>query len=151
MDPLIVANDLVRVFLEAVFDSFHGLPVVSSATAKELGHCVNDPERATSAASVHLSEENFAEVENWVNRGEAVTTALVGSAVRGAGWIALNNESLAGLLETMVGVLVRKTTEKAAWCVYSCRGGGDQESSFDSSVELRIVVPGPPPAFPSAD
>ena len=32
----------------------------------------------------------------------------------------MNNEALAKVIETTVGVVVRKATEKVAWCIYAC-------------------------------
>ena len=51
---------------------------------------------------------------------EAAVSSAVGPAIRGAGWVGLNNEALARIIETIVAVTVRKVTEKAAWCWYAC-------------------------------
>lgn len=151
LEPVAIGNDLIRVLFEAIFDAHFQLPCVSNATGKNLALLVNDPEKATSPDSRFLSAEDFQSVESWTNRVESATSALVGRLVRGGGWIALNNEALAQLVETIVGVVVRKVTEKVAWCAYSCKGGQGltiqgiaAEMRF---VTVRVRVIGPPPSY----
>jgi hypothetical protein len=154
IEPIIIGNDLLRVLLEASFDAWYQLPCVSNATARILGQQINDPEKATSLESEHLSAKDFESVESWANRTESGSSALVGRLVRGGGWIALNNEALAQLLETLVGVFVRKSTEKVAWCAYSCRktiphsaNKSAQILSGTPDVKLVVRVQGRPPIF----
>jgi len=153
LDPLIVGNDLLRVILEATFDGRAQLPGVSRSTAVvKLGHAVNEASNAGSPESRFLDEKDFASVEKWANRGEALATVLTGRLVRGGGWAALNNESLAGMVETIVGVFVRKWTEKVAWCAYSCtdrqvrpdevKRTGLSPVAEGRTVPLEIVIEG---------
>jgi hypothetical protein len=118
-----VGADLVRVFWEAVFDAHDGLPGVSNATGVNLALDPldeHDPTRVTREGGVTVSAEEFGTVERMANQTEGWSSAALGRLIRGAGPVALNNEALATLLETIVGSIVRKVTEKAAWCVFSC-------------------------------
>jgi len=67
---------------------------------------------------------------------------VTGQVIRGIGWVSLNNEALAKLIETAAGVVVRKGAEKVAWCIEACKaddvkefsGGGWQISRIQVSV-----------------
>jgi hypothetical protein len=141
LEPVGIGNDALRVLIEASMDAWHQLPCVSTATGT-FKLKVNDPDEATSPASEFLSAEHFESVETWANRAEGGSSALVGRLVRGGGWIALNNEALAQLLETFVGVTVRKFTEKTAWCVYSCNAGLgiSRAAAYGSTRPVKLVV-----------
>lgn len=144
-----IANDLVRVFIEATFDAKDGLPCVSNATAAgiiELDQPPNDPDKATVPDSRFLAAADFQTVQEWGSRTDAAVTALVGRAVRGAGWASLNNEKLADLLATAVGTAARKTVEKVAWCDRRCSGQGMLVADGDT-VPVHLLVSGPPPSF----
>jgi hypothetical protein len=67
-----------------------------------------------------VCEEQFTKVNDWANRAEGVVGSATGQAIRGISWLSLNNEALAKMIETAVGVAARKGTEKLAWCVYAC-------------------------------
>jgi hypothetical protein len=112
-----VGSDLVRVYFEAVFDAHNSLPGVSNATGVTMKEyaLAKHPNPATK-----LTDAEFAAVQQRANQAEAGASAVFGRIIRGGSWISLNNESLAKLLETIVGVVVRKVTEKVAWCWYSC-------------------------------
>ena len=140
-----VGADLIRVLLHAIFDAHDGLPAASKATGtgipKPDGLVVNTP-----GQKGHLSAEDFGSVEAFAGRVEGVTGAVVGRAVRGMSWIALNNEALAVLIETTLGVAARKFTEKACWCWYSCGFGSSAHAPALSAAppaRVRLVVTGP--------
>ena len=141
-----VGADLVRVLLHAILDAHNGLPAVSSATGVGLRHSdalvVNTP-----GTPGHLSPDDFGRVEEFANRIEATSGAMVGRVVRGVSWIALNNEALAALIETTVGVAARKFAEKAAWCWYSCgfaeKEPGGPVLATARPTRLRLIVTGP--------
>ena len=123
--PIEIANILLRLVIEGSFDAVHRLPAVAESTAVvadegSLDHPVNDTSKGKSASSPYLTEESFNEVERWGNTGDGVASSLTGKVIRGVSWLSLNNEALAGLIETYVGVAVRKVTEKTAYCAYSC-------------------------------
>jgi hypothetical protein len=137
-----VASDLVRVVLEAVFDSRDRLPAVTGATGLSVPATgaalkVHDPETSP------ISAERFGDVNGMANQSEAAVSAAVGPLIRGVGWTSLNNETLAKLIETFVAVTVRKVTEKAAWCWYACEEGeAGAENELGERVELKLVVGG---------
>jgi hypothetical protein len=135
-----VAADLVRVVLEAVFDAHGQLPAVTGATGVTVAGSplqVHDPSKSPVKAPA------FAEVNRMSNQAEAAVSAALGPAIRGAGWISLNNESLAKLIETFVAVTVRKVTEKAAWCFYACQAGQSEAGSdLGAPVEMELIVGG---------
>src|SRR5205814_13312 len=65
-----------------------------------------------------VTAEEFAKVNEWGARTEAGIGSVVSKLVRGGGPLALNNEALAGLIETSVSVSALKGAEKVAWCFY---------------------------------
>lgn len=138
LDLPLVASDLTRVVLEAVFDAHDRLPAVSGASGVSIpdaGLPVHDP----AVGSVDAAE--FGAVNRIANQAEAAVSSAVGPAIRGAGWASLNNESLARLIETLVAVTVRKVTEKAAWCWYSCRLNDAVPSAGPAGrVEVLLVI-----------
>lgn len=148
-----VGSDIVRVILEATFDAHDLLPAVSSATGTMVSDekerplppedrlPVNDPQKVADPRSGNLKEDEFGKVNQVASRMEAVSSAAVGQLVRGAGWVSLNNEALAKLLETFVGVTFRKVTEKAAWCRYSCNLDANKPGSA-SQVAATAVTDG---------
>ena len=139
-------SDLVRVFIHAIFDAADGLPAVADATGATLGTFglpVNKPGNG-------LADADFAKVEQIAASVECVVSAGVGRLIRGAGWASLNNEALAGTLETLVGVTTRKYAEKAAWCWYKCpKGAQEQEDALGQweTNTVTIVVTGPENRF----
>jgi hypothetical protein len=150
IDTTALVADLARVFLEAVFDAVEGLPAVSTATGvtalKESPLPANNPsmliDTTGGAHSQNLCEANFARVEAWGTRSEAMTTVGVGMLIRGGGVFALNNERAATLVETAFGVTARKLTEKIAWCFLACtqlNSAHPDDSCKPSSDELALL------------
>jgi hypothetical protein len=111
-----IAQDLVRVAVEATGDSITSVPAVKGSTACEQGllSCF-DEER------FNVSADRFNRVNDYADRAEAAVSAIIGKLVRGGSWIALNNEALAKSLETFISVTVRKVTETATWTYLSSR------------------------------
>lgn len=106
---------LVRVFMEAVFDS-QGLivPAVSNATACKAklypkANCLSDEDAVV---------ERIKKLDMYAGQAEATVTAATSKAIRGWAVFALNNEAIAKSLETMAGVSARKIVEKALWNRY---------------------------------
>jgi hypothetical protein len=123
VDSVALVSDLMRVFIEATMDARFHLPATTDATAviagNGLGVVPNDSD-AAAKGNEYLSSDEFATVESWAGRVEAATNVGVGTVIRGAGWVALNNEHVAALVETMLAVGLRKVTENAAWCYLTC-------------------------------
>ncbi len=127
VDFVAVGSDLVRVLLHAVFDSHQGLPGVSEATGVGIclergsgGDCLKPGLVSNNPDQTNVDATEFELVENWAGKVEGTTSAGLGRVVRGASWLSLNNEALASLIETAVGVTLRKAAERFAWCWYAC-------------------------------
>ena len=132
-----VGADLVRVFFEATFDARHGLPGVTKATGVVEGLLEpHDPE------SCCVSSEDFQKTAECAARVEAIAAASTGRIVRGGGPLSLNNEAFAQILETLVGVMARKSTEMVSWCIFkNFRGtAGDQTLTEALSGGGRTVT-----------
>jgi hypothetical protein len=141
VDAVGTGADLIRVYLEAFFDAFNGLPAVSNATG-----CFKDGARDGCALPVFdpkagaVTATQFGDVNTISNQAEAAASDTFGRLVRGGGPIALNNEALARLLETLVGVTVRKAVEKGAWCWYACPRDVSETLSVSPQEETVIKV-----------
>jgi hypothetical protein len=119
-----VGSDIVRIVLEATGDELAQLPADKTSTAcllKTNGDLTNYPAlKCYSEAEQQVTSQQFADVNTRASQVEAVAATATGQLIRGVSWISLNNEALAKLIETAVGVAARKATEKVAWCYYAC-------------------------------
>lgn len=140
-----VGADVIRVFLEAMADEWGQLPAAGTSTAclaknnKQLSSYANlacyDPD-------LHeMKQAEFDKVNERANQVEALTSTATGQLIRGISWISLNNEALAKLIETAVGVAARKATEKVTWCYYSClaKAREDKADFADPIPQIRTV------------
>ena len=95
------------------------MPAVSNATGAQIplpkGLTVFDPSK-----DALVNEMEFGFVNEFSSGVEGAVSTAVGQLVRGAGPLSLNNEALASLIETAVGVTVRKAMEKVTWCLFAC-------------------------------
>jgi hypothetical protein len=117
LDYLLVGTDLVRVFLHALFDATLGVPAVPESTGVGQGMTTFKP---VASGSPGVTAGEFGKIETRANQVEAVSAAGIGRLIRGAGFLALNNEALASIVETIIGVSLRKPAEKLLWCWYQC-------------------------------
>ncbi len=118
-----VMSDLVRVFLEALFDAAFRVPAEQNATAVTVTW--GDPPRAYpkfDADHPPITIEQFARVTRDALRAEAAVTSVVGKAVRGTGVLGTNNETLAAALETAAGVAAKKLAEHELFCYFLITG-----------------------------
>lgn len=109
-----VATDLISIIAEASGDEMFGVPAVSNATGVGLGYIKYEQGKMKDAASV--TPERFATIESISHGVEAGTVTIVGKVVRGAGFVALNNEAIASAIETFFGAATKKISEKVSWC-----------------------------------
>jgi len=123
-----VGADVVRVVLEALGDAWGQLPADQTSTAcKAITDRPNQYKEIFPEFKCYNEEESivkpaqFAEVNNYANLSESLAATATGEVIRGGAWISLNNEALAKLIETAVGVVARKAAEKVSWCVYACK------------------------------
>ena len=106
---------MVRVFVEAIFDANGLSPMaVSNSTACTEGLFTAD-ECITSADKDKDVANAIAQLDMLASANEALATAATGAILRGLNAAALNNEAVAEVLETFVGVNARKITEKVAY------------------------------------
>lgn len=125
VDSKRVASDLVRIFLEAFFDSAFRVPAVQSATALTVSWGADEPLYPKfDADHPAVPLEAFARISRDAMRAEAAVTSLVGHAARGAGVFGTNNETLAATLETAGGVNAKKLLEHEGFCYYRVTQGG---------------------------
>jgi hypothetical protein len=133
IDLKAIGAQLLRVFLEAVFDAQLGVPGAPSATGVGLPAEYRLPTFEpvdANQAGVTLAE--FNSLNDWSGRAEGIAGSGIGQLIRGIGWISLNNEALASLIETAVGVTVRKLVEAALWERYQ-DDAPDVENAFAAS------------------
>lgn len=107
---------LVRVFVEALFDA-NGLtpPAVSNSTACTEGLFTADECITSTGKDPDPVASSIAQLDMLASANEALATAATGAILRGINAAALNNEAVAEVLETFVGVNARKITEKVAY------------------------------------
>jgi hypothetical protein len=130
----LVGTDIVRVFLNAVFDSTLATPSASGATggtimtdngagtSVDVGLLTFAPDEFSKPRNGHnaVSPDEFGAIETRASQVDAASAAGIGRIVRGAGFVSLNNEALASVIETIIGVTLRKGAEKVLWCWYAC-------------------------------
>ncbi|WP_321917442.1 MULTISPECIES: hypothetical protein [Paraburkholderia] len=114
-----VANfgpQLIRVFVEALFDANgpHPPAVPNSTACDPANNLFRGDECVTAGTPADLRRQQI----DMISAGaEALSSSETGVIIRGAGWASLNNELVASLLETLVGVNARKISEKVLYSV----------------------------------
>ncbi len=113
------APQLVRVLMEAVFDSIKGRPAaVASSTACSVTPPLFGADECVAAngqGAMSSLQDVLAGVDEKASRADSLATVATGQIIRGASFAALNNEALAKSAENFAGVLARKVVERAAW------------------------------------
>jgi hypothetical protein len=92
--------------------------------------CVSSPDAC-------VNEDELAEIEGFANRVENAMTATTGELIRGLGPVSLDNELVASLVETAVGVIGRKVVEKVGWCYFCVAGSNTQPTDI---VRVTIAI-----------
>jgi hypothetical protein len=124
VDSRRVASDLVRIFLEALFDAAFRVPATQEATALKVKWGRDErPYPRIDPDHPPISYEQFARMARDAMLAEAVVTSAVGKAVRGGGVFGTNNETLAAAVETAGGVLAKKLAEHEAFCYFRVTNG----------------------------
>lgn len=135
-----VGSDMIRVLIEGLGDGWAMVPGDPKSTGVTVGGLPRYSPPADGKKGV--TPDQFVAVNDWGNKVEGVVGAAVGQAIRGISWISLNNEALAKMIETAVGVAARKGTEKLAWCFYACRATGNTTKGLEAlnvnSVEFTV-------------
>lgn len=119
VDSQRVSADLMRIFLEAFFDTAFRVPAVHGATALRVRpNSQEAPYPEFDADHPIISLDALARVTRDALRAEAAVTSLVGKAVRGGSVFGTQNETLAATLETAAGVMAKKLVEHEGFCYY---------------------------------
>ncbi len=119
-----IGAELVRVFLEAVFDASEGLPAIAPVnqgpqpSGLNVGQGFDLPPFTTTLG--HVSAADLADMQHINDRVATSTKVLVARLVSGIGPFSLNNPSLEALITEVITTSVRKAMEKVTWCWYSC-------------------------------
>ena len=141
VDSQRVSADLMRIFLEAFFDTAFRVPAVHGATALRVGSNSQEspyPEFDADRPSIPL--EALARVTRDALRAEAAVTSLVGKAVRGESVFGAQNETLAATLETAAGVMVKKLIEHEGFCYYQVTEGKPVIAASDQNEPEHTPV-----------
>jgi hypothetical protein len=117
-----VGNELVVVLVEAMFDGLLATPCVDEATGAGLPDGLRLPRFVDDDAGV--TADQFRSVDSNAQRLGGLAGASIGRLVRGLGWISLDNEALAGLVESLFATVVQKSVEKVLWCYFRCEVAG---------------------------
>jgi hypothetical protein len=118
VDYVEIGHDLIRVFLEALFDAASPLPAVSEATGVQAE--VLRPFKPDQAPYEFISETDYTRMNEQANAVESGVSFTVSKVIRGMGVFSINNEAVETLIENIVGTIARKSFEKLNWCWYGC-------------------------------
>ena len=109
-----VGAEVAKVYIEAVGDKLIGLPADPRSTACKINSTLCYSEKTGG-----ISADDFASVGEHADKVDTLVSNAVGKAIRGGGWISLNNEAIASIIESAVGTAAKKVAEKVAYCTYS--------------------------------
>lgn len=124
VDSRRVSSDLVRIFLEALFDAAFRVPATQEATALKVKWSRDErPYPRIDPNHPPIYYDQFARVARDAMLAEAVVTSTVGRAVRGGGVFGTNNETLAAAVETAGGLIAKKLVEHEVFCYYQVSKG----------------------------
>ena len=119
-----IGAELVRVFLEAVFDAAEGLPAIAPANQGDVqptGLTLGDYSLPTFQTSEgNIDSQDLAHIIATNDQVATKTKLLVGRIISGVGPFSLNNEPLEALITEVVTTSVRKAVAKGTWCWYAC-------------------------------
>jgi hypothetical protein len=118
VDYVEIGNDLIRVFIEALFDAVNPLPAVSEATGVQTK--ILPTFRPDQAPYEFISATDFTRMNEQANAVESGVSFSVSKVIRGMGVLSINNEAVETLIENILGTIFRKSFEKLNWCWYGC-------------------------------
>ncbi len=117
-------EEVVRVFLEAIFDAHEGLPAIAPANqpnARPTGLILGD--YSLPLFSTNLGNVSSRDLSLMTHTNDQITTrtrAITGRAIAGIGPFSLNNPALEAFIVEIIATTVRQATAKATWCWYAC-------------------------------
>jgi hypothetical protein len=147
IDHSAVGAQLIRVLFEAIFDAHDRLPAVTKATGvslKEQHLQLAAYERIEARTGFRkVSQPAFGKIDAYANQLEGTAAAAAGRLFRGGGPLALNNEALARILETTIGITARKVAEKIGWCWFSlpeAKGTSEEAQSVPAGSAREVSI-----------
>lgn len=120
-----IGAELVRVFLEAVFDAHEGLPGIAPANAPQLqatGLTLPPAVRLPLFRSPmgHVDGDDLTAMSRINTRTATRAKVILERVIAGIGPFSLNNPALESFIVEILTTSIRKATEKASWCWYAC-------------------------------
>jgi len=119
-----IGAEVVRVFLEAIFDAHEGLPAIAPANlsgTKPTGLTLGAYSLPLFKAPTGNIDSHDLTLMTSYNDAVALETRLiVGRIISGLGPFSLDNPPLESLITEIVATSVRKAVAKASWCWYAC-------------------------------
>jgi hypothetical protein len=117
-----IGAELVRVFLEALFDAHEGLPGVAPlngprATGLTLGAYALPLFQSPTG---NVDGKDLGRMRDFDDQVALRTRLIVGRVISGIGPFSLDNPPLEDLITEIVATSVRKAVEKASWCWFAC-------------------------------
>jgi len=119
-----IGAELVRIFLEALFDAEEGLPAIAPADSPRLRPTGLDLGSFSlplfQSPAGHLDVRDLTRATEINDRAATQARVIVGRIISGIGPFNLNNQPLEDLIVEVVATSVRKAAEKATWCWFAC-------------------------------
>lgn len=138
-----VPPDLVRVVVEALFDSYQRLPAVSDATGASPRLANPLPAFADiegTSGYEHVSIADFRDISSNAAIVEGAAGLGTSVAVRGFNVFSIDNEVVEAMVETLIASIVRKAAEKLLWCAYACDIFDAGTGSTSSEARVRALA-----------
>lgn len=110
-DSITVGEDLIRVAIEASWDSVNPVPGTDNSTLCAVLKVCADPKDPNYAKE----KQGVADANSVGDTTEAASAQVVGYVIRGGWLFSLNNEAAAESLTTGISVVARKVAERVAY------------------------------------
>jgi len=134
IDLVQIGSDMIRILIEGLGDGWSMIPGDPRSTGVAVAQLPRYEPPKNDKSKYLVTQDQFASINDWSNRVEGVVGSATGQAIRGISWISLNNEALAKMIETAVGVAARKGTERLAWCIYQCSQCSPKEIPLERAL-----------------
>ena len=134
-----ISSDLVRIFLEAVFDAAYRTPAERSATALQVDWKTDPPYPMFDGERLPIAMASFEKVSRDSLRAEAAVISAVGREIRGGGMFGIGNETLAAAVETAAGVIAKKVVEHETFCYFLATNRPEQAQAEE---DVKLLAEG---------
>jgi hypothetical protein len=137
-----ISSDLVRIFLEALFDAAYRTPAERSATALQVDWKADSPYPMFEGERMPIALASFEKVSRDSLRTEAAVISAVGRQIRGGGMFGIGNETLAAGIETAAGVIAKKVVEHETFCYFLVTNRPEQAQAEEGPQVIAEADPG---------